>query len=50
MNNHMQYQRVSSLDKDIDWTYIAPRRYSKQSKDKLLFLNCEVMPEKYITF
>lgn len=43
-------EQVGHLDKDIDWTYVAPRRYSKEAKDSLSFINCEVMPEKYITF
>jgi hypothetical protein len=43
-------EEVGHLDKNIDWTYIAPRRYSKNAKDILPFINCEIMPEKYINF
>jgi hypothetical protein len=43
-------EQVGHLDKDINWTDIAPRRYSKDAKDKLLFINCEVMSEKFIRF
>ncbi len=43
-------EETNQLDKKIDWTYVAPRRYSVKSKDVLPFINCEILPEKFITF
>ncbi len=43
-------EETEQLDKKIDWTCIAPRRYSVKSKDVLPFINCEILPEKFIRF
>ncbi len=43
-------ENLNQIEKNIDWSYIAPYRFSKNSKDCLNFINCNVNNEKYINF
>jgi hypothetical protein len=43
-------ENLNQIEKNIDWSYIAPYRFSKNSKDCLNFINCNVNNEKYIRF
>jgi hypothetical protein len=43
-------ENLNQIDEKIDWTYVSPRRFSKNSSDVLPFINCTIHPEKFIIF
>lgn len=44
------YSKLGFLDKDIPWTVLAPRRFSYYENERLTYHNCNLDPEKWITF
>ena len=44
------YCKLGFLDKDISWTTLSPRKFSYYENSRLTYHNCNLDPEKYISF